>query len=227
MRERPILMSGPLVRAVLDGRKTQTRRVVKKGIALDWLQPGMFTPEYVAHPENHMCPYGDIGDRLWVREAHAIFQAHGQHRSDGMRWGPWGGLPTVLSPDGTQIAYFREGFDRCSSHRWRPSIHMPRWASRLSLRITDVRVERLQGITTDDAIAEGAVFVDHGKTQWGDTAPGWHMDPAVASKGPGHCLGSARFAFGNLWNSLAPDDRDWDSNPWVWAISFAREGGAA
>lgn len=126
-------------------------------------------------PERGLCPFGLPGDRQWVREAHAIFPTHGQHRADGERWGPWGGLPTTVSEDGKQIAYYREGFDRCDPGRWRPSIHMPRWAGRLLLEITVVRVERPQAISARDGIAEGITTrftVDDGnddlRIQFGD-----------------------------------------------------------
>ncbi|MGA6148507.1 hypothetical protein [Stenotrophomonas sp. NPDC077461] len=196
MRERPILFNGAMVRAILAGQKTQTRRVVK-GHALDWLGKAQFTPEYVASPGNDLCPFGQPGDRLWVREAHAIFPTHGQHRADGERWGPWSGLPTTISPMGGEIAYYREGFDRCGPGRWRPSIHMPRWACRLVLEITAVRVERIQAISTQDCLAEGITT----RFKVADAAD------------------ELRIQFRDLWNDTGGD---WDSNPWVWVIEFKR-----
>ncbi|WP_433925676.1 hypothetical protein [Stenotrophomonas nematodicola] len=196
MRERPILFNGDMVRAILTGAKTQTRRVVK-GHALDWLGKAQFTPEYVASPGNDLCPFGQPGDRLWVREAHAIFPTHGQHRADGERWGPWSGLPTTISPMGGEIAYYREGFDRSGPGRWRPSIHMPRWACRLVLEITAVRVERLQAISTQDCLAEGITT----RFKVADAAD------------------ELRIQFRDLWNDTGGD---WDSNPWVWVIEFKR-----
>lgn len=125
MKERPILFSGPMVRAILDGRKTQTRRVVKprQGMLDDWT--GL------------PCPYGKPGDRLWVRETCYFEQPHGEviYRADP-------GSEKALDPEFTGL-------------RWRPSIHMPRWASRITLEIVNVRVERLQDIRVDDARAEG------------------------------------------------------------------------
>ncbi len=178
MRERPILFNGAMVRAILAGAKTQTRRVA--------------TPRRSIEPMSDECPFGQVGDRLWVRETHSIFPTHGQHRADGERWGPWGGLPTTVSADGKQIAYYREGFDRCDPGRWRPSIHMPRWACRLVLEITAVRVQRLHDITVQDIAAEGiACYPD--------------INPA--------------HDFEELWNSTGGD---WDSNPWVWVIEFKR-----
>lgn len=218
--ERPILFSAPMVRALLDGAKTQTRRIMKPQLAYGPVA-GLFNSWYlprgdgggVLYPNGKekilsTCPYGQPGDRLWVREAHSIFPTHGQHRADGERWGPWGGLPTALSPDGKQIAYFREGFDRCDPGRWRPSIHMPRWASRITLEITSVRVERLQGISASDAIAEGVnVHPDH------------HGKPCASIYGPMQ-------AYRDLWERINGPN-SWDENPWVWVIEFRRlEAGA-
>ncbi|WP_237707544.1 hypothetical protein [Desulfocurvibacter africanus] len=174
------------------------------------------------------CPYGQPGDRLWVRETHCIHNAHGQHRDDGKRWGPWGGLPTTVSPDGTQIAYYREGFDRCDPSRWRPSIHMPRWACRIVLEVVSVRVERLQSISEEDAIAEGARWKDFGRDSHGLPLAGWSMEHPHPER-PEQCLSSARMAFASFinklhggpnWN-LKPSSL-WDSNPWVWVVEFKR-----
>lgn len=211
MRERPILFNGAIVRAVLSGAKTQTRRVMKPQPADDIALATFPNPSALGWRSSlrhshgpttaHFCPFGQPGDRLWVREAHAIFPTHGQHRTDGERWGPWGGLPTTVSEDGKQIAYYREGFDRCDPGRWRPSIHMPRWACRILLEITAVRVERLQAITEADAIAEGApARVDPSELRWQHYVP--------------HSRG-----FIELWNSTGGD---WDSNPWVWVLGFKR-----
>lgn len=216
MRERPILFNGAMVRAILAGQKTQTRRAVKVPPAFDFIggagddqnDPKNFGAEdenglwwaLAAGPGTDRvlaCPFGQPGDRLWVREAHAIFPTHGQHRADGERWGPWGGLPTTLSDDGKQIAYYREGFDRCDPGRWRPSIHMPRWACRLVPEITAVRVERLQAISAEDCVAEGITTrftVDDGNDD-------------------------LRIQFRDLWTSTGGD---WDGNPWVWVIEFKR-----
>ncbi|QIO88864.1 hypothetical protein G9274_002549 [Stenotrophomonas rhizophila] len=207
MRERPILFKGDMVRAILAGQKTQTRRVIKPQRSeagfLDgqgqnrpsfdedvWVRVAIATGMHL-----RASPFGQPGDRLWVREAHAIFPAHGQHRADGERWGPWGDLPTTVSDDRKQIAYYREGFDRCDPGRWRPSIHMPRWACRLVLEITDVRVERLQAISTQDCLAEG-------------TTTRFKVAEAVDD---------LRIQFRDLWNDTGGD---WDSNPWVWVIEF-------
>jgi hypothetical protein len=203
-KERPILFSGEMVRAILDGRKSQTRRVAKFddfGAVL-------------------ACRHGEIGDRLWVREkwrigawdenrpAFAIDYCDGPRRE-------WIDVPAPMVDDG-------ELFDRLwqqstddaikvfgdqdryewepgkSPCRWRPSIHMPRWASRILLEITDVRIQRLQDITEKDAEAEGVKNSLH--------------------------LHGGRFAvenFAHLWEILHGDD-SWHKNPFVWVISFKR-----
>lgn len=218
MRERPILFNGAMVRAILAGHKVQTRRAVKwnkvaPGLNLRFtgLSAQRYPKGWVIESDSRTssewrcqptpCPFGQPGDRLWVREAHAIFPAHGQHRADGERWGPWGGMPTIVSDDGKQIAYYREGFDRCDPSRWRPSIHMPRWACRLVLEITAVRVERLQQITADDCLAEGVST---------------RFKVADAEE-------DLRVQWRDLWTSTGGD---WDSNPWVWVIEFKRVEGA-
>jgi hypothetical protein len=194
MRERPILFNGAMVRAILEGRKTVTRRPVK-GLPLDWLQAG-FTPDFTARGENALCPYGQPGDRLWVRETWAEAD-----RPDG--------TPVVAYAAGGCTAVGRDGargpdmllrnfawVETPHVDRWRPSIHMPRWACRLVLEITDVRVERLQAISDADCWAEGA---------------------AVQASPDSKAYLSPRGAFHALWGSTGGD---WDSNPWVWVISF-------
>lgn len=131
MKEYPILFSGPMVRALLDGSKTQTRRPVK-GFALELLAPEMFTPEYVALPENHNCPYGYQGEHLWVRESYADIGARLTYRAD--------------LDDGAH----------CKVVKWIPSIHMFRADSRILLEIVSMRVERLNDCSEADARAEGA-----------------------------------------------------------------------
>lgn len=236
MRELPIIFSAPMVRAIIDGRKTQTRRVVKPQppIGHEWAgwciasthsaDEGKSTWAAGAGPclrDAHRvrCPYGQPGDRLWVRETHAIFSTHGQHRKDGKRWGPWGGLPTTTSPDGTQIAYYREGFDRCDPGRWRPSIHMPRWASRITLEVTGVRVERLQAISEADALSEGVERHLGGWFPYGietcltTLVDGKERTAQFATEAAG--------SFRMLWESFNGAG-SWDLNPWVWVIEFRR-----
>ncbi|AZE73171.1 Phage protein [Pseudomonas synxantha] len=228
IKERPILFSAPMVRAILEGRKTVTRRAVK-GSGLNFLAD--FTPEYVALPENHFCPYGNPGDRLWVRETWYC------DHFEVLR-GPY------LKPDDLDIreaiddgtlVYAADGLTPYEADQpiWKPSIHMPRWASRILLEITDVRVERLQDISEDQAKAEGCFFTDYGQ-QCGHSGTGW-KDVGICPARAGHqqragwawdkttshaeCLGSPRWAFANLWNSTGGD---WDANPWVWCVEFRR-----
>lgn len=128
MKEHPILFSTPMIQAILAGKKTQTRRVVK-GIALDWLQPDMFTPEFVASEGNDLCPYGQVGDILWVRET-------------------W-------QPERGGIRYRADYPGMTTTRNWKPSIHMPRKYSRINLEIISITVERLQDISASDAYCEG------------------------------------------------------------------------
>lgn len=211
MRERPILFSGPMVRAILDGRKTQTRRVVK-GVALDWLEPSGFSLEFVAHPENGLCPYGQPGDRLWVRETwFELVDPLTSRPFDPPQYAYRATHPdpyecTVDDGDGG-IAFNKDG---SQTSPWRPSIHMPRWASRITLEITDVRVERVQDISEDDARAEG--IVDGGCLSCGESEPCGCNNPTP----------DARDAFCWLWRTIYPEQNSWESNPWVWVITFER-----
>lgn len=194
MKSRPILFSGPMVRALLDGRKTQTRRAVK-GTALEWLQPGMFTPEYVADPGNALCPYGVPGDRLWVKETHAVVMPSksGKLEYDGARLieDTEHGTPVEVwyRADG-ELGVMSTMFD--DGPRWKPSIHMRREYSRLTLEVTGVRVERVQDISEADAKAEGC------------DECGWD---------------TARDEFAELWVSINGVE-SWDANPWVWVVGF-------
>lgn len=186
MAERPILFSAPMVRAILDGTKTQTRRIVK-GAALDWLARDGFTPEFTSAPENHLCPYGQPGDQLWVREA----------------WAPHPQDATTTFYKATTEA--EPGFPVWSGP-WRPSIHMPRRASRITLEITRVRVERLQDISDADCIAEGIGLNSSAAGVKLTLPPG-----ALACKA----------GYQALWETLNGPD-SWGANPWVWVVEFRR-----
>lgn len=148
MKSRPILFSAPMVRAVLAGTKTQTRRAVK-GTALEWLGPDGFTPEFVASPENHLCPYGVPGDRLWVRETLK----------------PWTQDPALFAyaADDTLVQGDSMNFPVKPGRPYVPSIHLARCWSRLELEVTGVRVERLQDISEADANAEGVQSIQCGE----------------------------------------------------------------
>lgn len=216
MTDRPILFSGPMVRALLDGRKTQTRRIVKPmpkwaarfpickpdGMVADheiWWWDGEFDRVGVAQAS----PYGGPGDRLWVKETHAIVPRTAYAMSDGVQ--------QTLKPDDTHdAAVYAAGWERSKPGRWRPSIHMPRWASRLTLTITDVRVERLQNISEVDARAEGISIQappdrDGGRHFGVD---GMQIDEMTAAR-----------AYQALWNKINGPD-SWAANPWVWVVTF-------
>ncbi len=196
--ERPILANGAMVRAILAGRKTQTRRAVK-GVALDWLNAG-FTPDFTAADANGLCPFGQPGDRLWVRETTEA----DRDTSDAVVLSRYSadGEP-VLHPEEADAAFQGSIQHWSYSRDTRPNIHMPREMCRLVLEITDARVERLQAISREDAIAEGAAG-GHG------SIPGY----------PYNALPQEHFMV--LWTSTGGD---WDANPWVWVISFKRVDG--
>ena len=215
MKERPILFSAPMVRAILEGRKTVTLRIVK-GIALECLTSANFTPTYVAMPENDMCPYGQPGDRLWVRETWQYFGFSDEGEpcicylaDHGRAW------PHVPQSEADKVDCIWADLSdpgnfsisgRACDNRWRPSIHMPRWASRITLEVTGVRVERLQEINEADAVAEGI-------QPFGDG--GYHVEDGR------HYMGTARDSFASLWESINGDG-SWDANPWVWVVKFKR-----
>lgn len=204
IKERPILFSPAMVKAILDGRKTQTRRVVK-GAALEWLAADMFTPEFVALQENYLCPYGYPGDRLWVRETFYVQES-------------------IWEKDrGLQPIHYRADITdpwEVEDYFLKPSIHMPRWASRLTLEITKIRVERLQEISEEDAKAEGVRFTDFGD-DYGymkQQKPGFHVGEVSSYE---ECHGTAKTCFGGLWETIhAKDGMGWEKNPWVWVIQF-------
>lgn len=197
MRERPILFSGSMVRAILNGQKTVTRRVVKS----DWIQSDrapLETSTGVFHfwcSGEHVCPYGLPGDRLWVREAWAAdAQVDAVAPRDLSQ-----GEPILYPSDG---AIRQTGCAMVSQGKGRPSIHMPRWASRILLEITAVHVERLQDITEQQALAEGVLSCQH------------DLDP------DGNCYSPVEL-FSILWSSINGTE-SWLANPWVWVVEFER-----
>lgn len=177
MKERPILFSTPMVRALLAGTKTQTRRVIKK-----------YTPLAA-------CPYGKKGDKLWVREtwshdAPTLEECRSRHE-DIMT----GGSCVSYGP------YYKASEENPETLKWKPSIFMPRWASRITLRLTDVRIERVQDITNSEALAEGTPDLRTMEN-------GWDM----------------RDCFRELWDSISKKrGYGWDKNPLVWVLQFEKE----
>lgn len=229
VRERPILFSAPMVRAILDGRKTITRRVIRpqptdighdvwefrgaryvgEGATCDHL----FHNVYGGNDDRAM-PYGgvydDHGDRLWVRETFYIDDERAIGKRLPKKRPEWFDDDTLYyRADGECCEQIPEC--QCATEgkpSWRPSIFMPRWASRITLEIEDVRVERLQEITESDAIAEGAPCIDNP-----DHDPEDPMDDPQT-----HLAG-----FIDLWQKLnGSRGFGWDVNPWVWVISFRR-----
>jgi len=223
VKERGMIFNAEMVRAILDGRKTQTRRIVKSDcMDIGEKDDGMLWP-WREHDNGgdywYPCPFGEVGDRIWVRET---FQGPlvSEELLEEYRAYP----EKFENPE--YCEYAADGGPRpeyCDlddnlRHGWRPSIHMPRWASRITLEITGVRVERLQNISETDAEAEGidmeALFdaqdcydciADHNMTG----------RPTVTGK------------FKYLWESIYGEE-SWQANPWVWVITFQRvEGGSA
>lgn len=228
MTDRPMLFSAPMVRALLAGTKTQTRRVMRKQFPADavmaeipatdpiggWVvqgHSGLWWDDAASCFDDAVrCPYGQPGDRLWVRETHAIVPRTAYRCSDGVQ-------QTLRPDDDHDAAIYREGWSRSrGGFRWRPSIHMPRWASRITLEITSVRVERLQDISEADAMAEGCTE-NHNGYFWG----GPHAVSGLKQ------MATAVSAYRDLWESINGPGT-WDANPWVWVVEFKRvEGGAA
>lgn len=234
IRERPILFSGPMVRAILDGRKTQTRRIIKpQPVDLgndDWQFRDRVCissedlKEYLFHDiyggNDSAFPYGGVyegyGDRLWVRESFDIIDDPAAHDpNDGPKPKPPKGYeydcpPCVKrGPNGERwvVDYAANEntrvIDKAGARRWRPSIHMPRWASRITLELTDVRVERLQDISESDAVAEGI-----------------ERSARTGKYIPGAC-DYAAWAYRELWDQINGAGA-WETNPWVWVLCFRR-----
>ncbi|WP_336662699.1 hypothetical protein [Enterobacter roggenkampii] len=202
MKEHGMIFNGEMVRAIFDGRKTQTRRVMKvqpsdgfhpthNGYDLDlnahWYTPGVVDKNGYLQPakkdvfgvadenEGYACPFGAVGDRIWVRETFSPVPDHEE---------PAGCSAILYAADGNG-----------PYGKWVPSIHMPRWASRITLEITGVRVERLNSISDSDASKEGC---------------------CIADMESGDCLSDV---FARLWTSIYGDE-SWKVNPWVWVIEF-------
>jgi hypothetical protein len=221
VKERPILFNVDMVRAILAGRKTQTRRVVKPQPIWVYDNKVPVKPEDADPKGAIKCPYGKPGDRLWVRETFAK-DGHGNvwyREGAGVGDRP---CDYFEYPDGSSV----------DVEIWTPSIHMPRWASRITLEIVSVRVERLLSISDEDAIAEGCYTDD----EYSDMAGGadvWpcqicdgyqvyeHGSLAGASEVDCHSCNSPKKRFSQLWQSINGFD-SWDANPWVWVVEFRR-----
>lgn len=216
MRERPILFSAPMVRALLAGTKTQTRRVVKEPIS-GWLNNANGSHKvldgqvfnYSFDEPLGTCPYGQPGDRLWVRESFWGCDAPG-----------WGDQPCVVYDDEWHGKEYRPAEVRPWARKFGriPSIHMPRDSSRITLEITGVRVERLHKISEADAIAEGIPEESEPCEQCGDC--GWLCiggEPQQCNA-PG-CGDGAIDGYRALWEQINGAG-SWKANPWVWVVEF-------
>jgi len=238
MRERSILLNAEMVRAVLNGSKTQTRRIIQSPAknmqatgqkVIDYREPGdKWYGEHVFSMRNQSgtwcdytkeqflakCPFGEVGDRLWARETWSDVNLEGisaiAYRADeGLRF------LTNDDDDGDEDDPRLEKYSFANWYPdlisgtegiWRPSIHMPRWASRITLEITGVRVERLQDISRADAVAEGG--------------PPSHPSIDAVSRDYGF-PDFSRSWFGQTWWSIYGEE-SWQANPWVWVIEFKR-----
>ena len=246
MKEHPILFNEEMVKAILTGRKTQTRRVIKVQPSrpdFDRLHTLMSSTASSDRrnigkhawgnstgdaPENDgeyfSAPYGQAGDRLWVRETFDVVRYKAS-------WSPSNGnvcddeIPAsavcVFADKATKSVELEtiraeEQARRMLAKRCTPSIHMPRWASRITLEITDVRVERVQDISDASALAEGVLELSNCMPPNYDTnAKQYYAARTVGFESP-------RKAFAHLWDSICSEKYPWESNPWVWVYEFRR-----
>jgi hypothetical protein len=214
-----------MVRALLDGRKTQTRRIVKPQPPAEAVDAGVIMSGSPAANgvwcwldsrdlldasqvgDDFRCPYGVPGDRLWVKETWGLNDYRYEREPIPKA------RPADLDEGGLTFRATEWDTEVRNELRWRPSIHMPRWASRLTLAITDVRVERLHDISEGDAWAEGISIQappdKDGGRHFG--VDGMKIDEKTAAR-----------AFGSLWSGINGPD-NWDANPWVWAVTFQVE----
>ncbi|HEC2582053.1 morphogenetic protein [Raoultella ornithinolytica] len=206
MKERGMIFNGEMVRAILDGRKTQTRRIMQDQPVLNgnfyevfgaaWSKGMTSIPAVPGHSLSTRCPFGVVSDRIWVRETFQgplfDYDLMDSYCKDSTPFEK----PEFCVYKADEVPapefYDADGELHC---RWRPSIHMPRWASRITLEITSIRVERLRSMSQEDARAEGV----------------------IAASGPME----AGLAFRELWDSIYGPE-SWQANPWVWVIEFKR-----
>lgn len=233
MKERPILFSGPMVRAILDGTKTQMRPVMKPQLTIKYIDlgvenlPGLPTFAFKRRHRSgswiypnaleqivEECPYGKPGDRLWVKETW-----HAGKCADGLK--PAELAPRFWKVDNGGLWYPADGTEPkhviTPKGKYRHARFMPRWASRITLEITEVRAQRLQDISEADAKAEGV------NSPWSDLK--WQGGKALLDRrnptfDPDKAIGGYRGSFGMLWDTLHPKEHTWADNPWVWVIKF-------
>lgn len=207
MKERGMIFNAEMVRAILDGRKTQTRRTAKPQPDEDGLVKVINGPWVDTSERNYRCPFGDVGDRIWVRETFQgplfDYEQMEAYLEDSSRFEK----PEFCqyAADGGHRPEYQDADDNLR-HGWRPSIHMPRWASRILLEITNVRMERLNSIHDVDAMREGIQNLTTCS----------HADFGIP--GVVNAQHPVR-AFQLLWESIYGAD-NWKANPWVWVIEF-------
>lgn len=232
-KERPILFNTEMVKAILAGKKTMTRRAIKSignemhytQLLGDWalsgspeLKDDVLIWELQTDVDDSgwfetKCPYGQVGDILWVRETWAIHDLMLKPRklsTSNQEWFYKKKFEPEMAPHVKYLADYSKG---AWPGAWRPSIHMPRIAARLFLKITDIRVERLQDITETDAKSEGI----RAFTKDGELYKYSHTDDFVWSEG----VRTAKEAFQSLWDGIySKNGLGWDINPWLWVVEF-------
>ena len=217
MKEQGIIFTGDSVPLILADLKGQTRRVLKPQPIIDglyyeykdipWLKTGDPSPFI-----GHLCPYGQPGDRLWVRETWRAVEL--DNGNDGILYKADNHFKSIENSQAAADLWCDAYADRKYGNKWRPSIFMPRWASRILLEVTDVRVERVQEISDEDARKEGVQDICH----CGDyiESHGYH-----SGHSPTPMDGYAANEFSILWDSInAKRGYPWESNPWVWVVGF-------
>jgi len=215
MKEKGILFTPENIRSIMSGRKTQTRRILKGSLEFK----GPYNPKYLeAHKDSpgwkKICPYGEPGDRLYVKEGFGIGGARlidptVNYRADG------GQKPLIghASPDTWSIAGNRHEVNDADllavKDGWISALFMPKWAARTWLKLTDVRIERLQDISEEDALAEGPGGGAKYLGCYDQTSTYWKLPAPIAN-------------FGRLWDEINGKTHPWSSNPWVWVLDFRR-----
>ena len=212
VKERPIIFSGEMVKTILDGKKTMTRRVVKSDFINNYKHANIIKQSsdksredkayFYDKPVGDMVlssqlvsnPYGKVGDHLWVRETHHVVGGTADYEIEEIKQG--------LQDIKNFVSYKADGYGNPCDGGWTSPMFMPRWASRILLEITDIRVERLQDISCEDAVKEG----------FSDKKPSG-MQPAM--------MPNPKADFRNYWDTLnAKKGYPWSSNPWVWVVEF-------
>ena len=234
MKERPILFNTEMVKAVLAGNKTQTRRVIKNAcdIITDWdKNDPSYGPFYEdefgdSHESIERCPYGKIGDQLWVREAWRACMVNGLHHP--------GKFMTIQFKSGFGVLDYRTDWEKHYSDlmektiwddsgmnafgKWKPSIFLPRKHSRIQLEITNIQVQRIQDISETDALAEGITEVSN-KSSVESLIYGHTLYKNYSR--PKSSFNQAKASFKSLWDSINKKRGfGWDENPWVWVVEF-------